>query len=319
MYEYDDDEEGGRSLGRSVALGASVVVAIAAARVVRRQAEARQRRRGRRRGHPGRRPSRRIDVGGGDGASPRDRTTRRRRRRHDGRRPTSVDVGRRRSTGARDAAATDDGRRDDDRARRRRPRRRPRAAADAGRLPPYETLPDGSPAPVVAIFDTDSITLTGAVPDEAAKDRLQALAVANAKPGQAATVDNQLTINPAVPRSVGVRVVELTSARFPEGSAEVLPEHAVELDRVVTSPPTTGAGRSEARQHGKCATQAVACEQDDAGDCDSVDEIRAGASGRSGWIRAHDPTGREIITEAGWSRAAGLRRSAPRYSWLKRR
>ena len=42
------------------------------------------------------------------------------------------------------------------------------------------------------------------------------------------------TINPAVPRNVGVRVVELTSARFPDGSTEVLPPHAAELDRIVT-------------------------------------------------------------------------------------
>ena len=98
---------------------------------------------------------------------------------------------------------------------------------------PYETVPDGSPAPVVALFDVESITLTGAVPDQAAKDRLQALAIANAKPGQATNVANFVTINPAVPRSVGVRVVELTSVRFPEGSAEVLPPHALELDRAV--------------------------------------------------------------------------------------
>jgi outer membrane protein OmpA-like peptidoglycan-associated protein len=97
----------------------------------------------------------------------------------------------------------------------------------------YDTLPDGSPAWVVAIFDTNRITLTGAVPDQAAKDRLQTLAAANAKPGQADTIDNQVTINPAVPRNVGVRVVELTSVRFPESSAEVRPEHAAELDRVV--------------------------------------------------------------------------------------
>jgi outer membrane protein OmpA-like peptidoglycan-associated protein len=98
---------------------------------------------------------------------------------------------------------------------------------------PYETLPDGSPAPVVALYDVSTITLTGAVPDQAAKDRLQVLAIGNAKPGQD-TVANFLTINPSVPRHVGVRVVELTSARFPEGSAEVLPPHALELDRVVS-------------------------------------------------------------------------------------
>jgi outer membrane protein OmpA-like peptidoglycan-associated protein len=98
---------------------------------------------------------------------------------------------------------------------------------------PYDTLPDGSPAPVVALYDVSKITLTGAVPDQAAKDRLQALAIGNAKPGQD-TVENFLTINPSVPRHVGVRVVELTSVRFPEGSAEVLPAHALELDRVVS-------------------------------------------------------------------------------------
>jgi outer membrane protein OmpA-like peptidoglycan-associated protein len=86
---------------------------------------------------------------------------------------------------------------------------------------------------VVAIFDVDQITLTGAVPDQAAKERLQALALANAKPGQG-KIANFLTINRDVPRNVGVRVVELTSARFPTGSAEVLPPHALELDRVVS-------------------------------------------------------------------------------------
>jgi outer membrane protein OmpA-like peptidoglycan-associated protein len=86
---------------------------------------------------------------------------------------------------------------------------------------------------VVAIFDVDQITITGAVPDEAAKERLQALALANAKPGQGNIV-NFLTINPDVPRNIGVRVVELTSARFPTGSAEVLPPHALELDRIVS-------------------------------------------------------------------------------------
>ena len=97
----------------------------------------------------------------------------------------------------------------------------------------YDTLPDGSPVPALAIFDVDQITLTGAVPDEAAKDRLQALALANAKPGQG-NIANFLTINPDVPRGVGVRVVELTSARFPAGSAEVMPAQACELDRVVS-------------------------------------------------------------------------------------
>ena len=114
-----------------------------------------------------------------------------------------------------------------ERARRQRQRRQ-----RAERVT-YDTLPDGSPAPAVAIFDVNEITLTGAVPDQAAKDRLQALALANAKPGQGNIV-NFLTINRDVPRSLGVRVVELTSARFPAGSAEIHRAQAAEIDRVVS-------------------------------------------------------------------------------------
>jgi outer membrane protein OmpA-like peptidoglycan-associated protein len=98
----------------------------------------------------------------------------------------------------------------------------------------YATLVDGTPQPILGLFAADRITITGAVPDQAAKDRMQALAVANAKPGQAGVIDNQLTIDPNVPIDIGVRVVELTSARFPPASADILPEHAAELDRVAT-------------------------------------------------------------------------------------
>jgi outer membrane protein OmpA-like peptidoglycan-associated protein len=96
----------------------------------------------------------------------------------------------------------------------------------------YPTNPDGTPLPVVVIFDTDTITISGQVPSQAAQDRLGALAIANSQFPDAALVDN-MVINPAVPISVGVRVIELNSARFPEGTAEILPAHALELDRVV--------------------------------------------------------------------------------------
>lgn len=94
----------------------------------------------------------------------------------------------------------------------------------------FPTTPDGAPEPAIATFDVDTITLTGAVPDQDAADRLAALALANSK--TPATIDNQLTINPAVPHTVGVRVIELTSARFPDGSARVEMAHAGELNRV---------------------------------------------------------------------------------------
>lgn len=101
-------------------------------------------------------------------------------------------------------------------------------------LPAFSTSPDGTPLPVVATFDLSEVRLDGAVPDQAASDLLAALARANHRTPDTVTVTNNLLINAAVPRSVGVRVLELTSARFPEGSAEVLPLHAAELDRVVT-------------------------------------------------------------------------------------
>jgi outer membrane protein OmpA-like peptidoglycan-associated protein len=105
------------------------------------------------------------------------------------------------------------------------------AAAAAPADPGYPVLADGSPAPIVAIFGYDQITLTGAVPDQAAVDKLAGLAIANSKFD--VPVANFLTINPNVPLTVPVRVVELTSTRFPENSAEILPEHALELDRIV--------------------------------------------------------------------------------------
>lgn len=96
----------------------------------------------------------------------------------------------------------------------------------------YPTGPDGLPLPMVVIFDTDTITISGQVPSQAAQERIAALAKANSQFPDAEVVDN-LVINPAVPISVGVRVIELNSARFPEGIAEILPDHALELDRVV--------------------------------------------------------------------------------------
>ena len=94
----------------------------------------------------------------------------------------------------------------------------------------YPTLPDGSPVPVLAIFDADTITLSGTVPSQAAADRLAQLAIANSK--TPAALVQFLAINPDVPANVGVRVLEMTSSRFPDGSADILPDHGRELDRI---------------------------------------------------------------------------------------
>lgn len=105
---------------------------------------------------------------------------------------------------------------------------------DAGETPlDYPTSPDGAPLPLLVVFDTETITISGQVPSQAAKDRLTALAKANSQFPDAEVIDN-MVINPAVPISVGARVIELNSARFPAGTADILPDHARELDRVVS-------------------------------------------------------------------------------------
>ncbi len=74
-------------------------------------------------------------------------------------------------------------------------------------------------------------------------------------------VDSRLTVNPNVPVGVGVRVLELNSVRFPEGSAEILPEHAVQFDRVVAImnalPNITATVVGHADQRGDVATNLV--------------------------------------------------------------
>ena len=70
------------------------------------------------------------------------------------------------------------------------------------------------------------------MPTQEAKDKLQALAIANSK--FPVPVQNLLTIDPTVPIGIGVRVVELTSARFEPNSAKVQGFHALELDRIVS-------------------------------------------------------------------------------------
>lgn len=103
---------------------------------------------------------------------------------------------------------------------------------DPQETPAFPVQPDGSPVPVVAVYDGAVVTLTGLVPSEDARMRLEALAIAGAPEPNTVAV-NLLEINENVPISVGARVVSLDSARFPDGSAEILPEHAAELDGVV--------------------------------------------------------------------------------------
>ncbi len=97
--------------------------------------------------------------------------------------------------------------------------------------PTFPTLPDGSPEPILAIYDGSVVRVSGWVPSEEKAAQLEGLALANST-DPAAQVDSTWSIDPLVPLSIGTRVIEMNSPRFPAGSADVTPEHAAQLDRV---------------------------------------------------------------------------------------
>ncbi len=97
--------------------------------------------------------------------------------------------------------------------------------------PTYPTLPDGSPEPIVAIYDGPTIRITGWVPSVEKAAQLEALALANST-DPAAQIDSTWSVDPSVPLSIGTRVIEMNSPRFAPGSSSVTPEHSEQLDRV---------------------------------------------------------------------------------------
>jgi outer membrane protein OmpA-like peptidoglycan-associated protein len=99
--------------------------------------------------------------------------------------------------------------------------------------PSYPTLPDGSPEPIVAVFDGPTINVTGWVSSQEKLELLTSLALANSTDPNA-IVNAEIQIDPAVPSSIGTRVIEMNSPRFNPGSADVTPEHGAQLDRVAT-------------------------------------------------------------------------------------
>jgi OOP family OmpA-OmpF porin len=234
MYEdYDDESEGGSSLGRKIALAVGVVAVAALGWFVVTNLTGKEDKGQASQGSTVTTEAPATSAGANKAATP---TTAQ---------PKAAPESTPPSTAAPETTAATP------------PTTTPPTAAAPAPAPPatYAQNPDGTPAWVVVIFDESSITLSGAVPDQAAKDRLVTLATTYAKPGQAATINaDNVTINPAVPRGVGVRIVELTSARFPDGSAAMDPAHAAELDRVAAAmtalPNTTALVIGHADQRG---------------------------------------------------------------------
>lgn len=99
--------------------------------------------------------------------------------------------------------------------------------------PSYPTLPDGSPEPIVAVFDGPTINVTGWVSSQEKLELLTTLALANSTDPNA-IVNANIQIDPTVPSSIGTRVIEMNSPRFNAGSADVTLEHGAQLDRVAT-------------------------------------------------------------------------------------
>lgn len=97
--------------------------------------------------------------------------------------------------------------------------------------PMFPMLPDGSPEPILAIYDGPTIRVSGWVPSQEKADQLIALALANSTDPNA-VIEGELQIDPLVPLNIGTRVIEMNSPRFGPSSSEVTPEHALQLDRV---------------------------------------------------------------------------------------
>jgi OmpA family len=95
-------------------------------------------------------------------------------------------------------------------------------------------LPDGSVLPALLIYNGSTTTLAGALPSHAALDRLRELARSYSLNPHARII-NQVLIDPAIPASVGLRVIETAGQPFDEGSAIVTPDYGPELARVVAA------------------------------------------------------------------------------------
>ena len=91
------------------------------------------------------------------------------------------------------------------------------------------TVPDDAAASVTATFADNLVTLAGAVPSDAAKARLQALAIARS--GRPVPVNNLLTVDPSVPADIGLRMLDLTSDAFGPGSSNVDAQQSIELNQ----------------------------------------------------------------------------------------
>lgn len=96
----------------------------------------------------------------------------------------------------------------------------------------FSTLPNGEPTPLIAVFDTDTITLSGAAPSRSALDRLVFLVAA--RRGSPAEIVNDVEINPDVPIGVGVRLVDVDPVAFGDDSSTIASAYFPVLDEAAS-------------------------------------------------------------------------------------
>ena len=96
----------------------------------------------------------------------------------------------------------------------------------------FASLPDGSPVPVVVVLDDERVAVTGAVPSLQAR-RGSVGARRGDQPVPRRAVHRRARHRPERPHRCRRPVPRPDSALFPEESAEILPDHAAQLDRLV--------------------------------------------------------------------------------------
>ena len=101
-----------------------------------------------------------------------------------------------------------------------------------GPIDPGSMLPDGTVVSALVSFDADAITISGTLTSQRVVDGLLDF-VASADP-TGRPIRTELTVNPAAPGADSVRFVGLDPLPYPEGTADIHPPHAAELDRIAS-------------------------------------------------------------------------------------
>ena len=91
-------------------------------------------------------------------------------------------------------------------------------------------LPNGVAVGAMVTFDGWAVTMRGALPNDRARDRLTMFVTAANVTGK--PIVNEVAVDPAAPGGDSVRFVGLDPRPFPEGTNDIYPPHAAELDRL---------------------------------------------------------------------------------------